>query len=435
MVALRLRSILADTRPLKRPEFRRLWTAYIITTIGAQLTVVSVPAQIWTITRDSAYVGLTGIFGLVPLIVFGLWGGAIADAFDKRSVLMVATLGLVATGFLFFLQAWLELDNVWLILGLFSVQQAFFGLNSPARVAILPDLVPPGELTAANALNTTVLTFGGIAGPLVGGSLIPVLGFDMLYLLDAVFLLATLYAVFTLHPMPPHAGTGESGVPQRAAGLRSILEGLRFTWLNKIILMSFVVDLIAMVFGMPRILVPEIANLDFGGPLAGDWRMALLYASMPAGAFLGGVFSGWVSTVVRQGRAVVLAIGAWGLAMVGFGASVTVADGRLWPWFALALLFFMLGGTADMVSAAFRQTMLLQAASPEVRGRIQGVFFVVVVGGPRLADIIHGVPAAVIGAGPTAAIGGALVVVGVVLATLLAPAFWRYRVAAGSVQG
>ncbi|MBO1031119.1 MFS transporter [Tessaracoccus sp. SD287] len=425
-----MRSILADTRPLRRPEFRRMWLAYIITTIGAQLTVVSVPAQIWTITQDSFYVGLTGIFGLVPLVIFGLWGGAIADAFDRRTVLIVATVGLIVVGFLFFLQSWLDLNNVWVILGLFSVQQAFFGLNSPARTAILPDLVTPGELPAANALNTTVLTFGGIAGPLIGGSMIPLLGFDLLYLLDAVFLLATLYAVVKLHSMPPVAvGVQVQGVtPRKQHGLRSILEGLRYAWLNKIILASFVLDLIAMVFGMPRILVPQIANVDFGGPLAGDWRMAVLYASMPAGAFLGGVFSGWVSRVTRQGRAIVVAIGVWGVAMVGFGVSVSLADGRVWPWFLGASLFFVLGGMADMVSAAFRQTMLLQAASAEVRGRIQGVFFVVVVGGPRLADILHGAPAGIIGAGPTSTIGGVLVVVGVLVAAALTPAFWRYTV-------
>ena len=373
----RLRAILADTRPLRHPDFRRLWVAYIITTIGAQLTVVSVPAQIWAITRDSGYVGLTGLFGLVPLVIFGLWGGAVADAFDRRAVLMVSTIGLIVLGFLFFLQAWLGWNNVWVILGLFAAQQAFFGLNSPARMAILPGLVGKDELPAANALNTTVMTFGGIAGPLLGGTLIPVLGFALLYLVDALFLLATLYAVLKLGPMRPVAGEGT----KRSVGLKSVAEGLKYTLANRIILMSFVVDLIAMVLGMPRILIPQIANVDFGGPVEGGWRLAVLFAAMPAGAFLGGVMSGWVSRVERQGRAVVLAIIGWGLAMAGFGAAVWLAGGQVWPWFWVAVVFFALGGTADMVSAAFRQTMLLQAASDEVRGRIQGVFIVVVVGG------------------------------------------------------
>ncbi|MCT1459263.1 MFS transporter [Aestuariimicrobium sp. p3-SID1156] len=420
----RLRSILADTRPLQHPDFRRLWFAYIITTIGAQLTVVSVPAQIWAITRDSGYVGLTGLFGLVPLVVFGLWGGAIADAFDRRLVLLVSTLGLIVLQFLFAAQAFFEWHNVWVILGLFAVQQAFFGLTSPARMAILPALVPRELLPAANALNTTVMTFGGIAGPLVGGMLIPVLGFALLYFVDGLFLLATLYAVMKLPPMPPMAS--DSGA-RRSVGMRSIAEGLRYTLANRIILMSFVVDLIAMIFGMPRILIPQMADVDFGGPIEGGWRLAVLFAAMPAGAFLGGVLSGWVSRVERQGRAVTVAIVVWGLTMVGMGFAVWQAQGRIWPWLWVAVLFFALGGAADMASASFRQTMLLTAATDEVRGRIQGVFLVVVVGGPRIADLIHGRPAASIGAGPTTMWGGALVVAGTILAVALVPAFWRYR--------
>jgi len=412
--------MLADTRPLRHPHFKRLWLAYIVTTIGAQITVVTVPAQIWAITADSAFVGLTGIFGLVPLVIFGLWGGAIADVLDRRVVLLISTSGLIITSSGFFLQAWLEWDNVWVILGLFALQQAFFGLNSPARTAILPSLVEPDELTGANALNTTVMTFGAVAGPLIGGSLIPVLGYDLLYLLDAILLLATLYAVIRL-PSLPASGS------EKKAGLRSIWTGLRFTIANRIILMSFVVDLIAMIFGSPRVLVPQMANLDFGGPSDGDWRLAVLFASMPAGAFLGGVFSGWISRVDRQGRAVTLAIIAWGLSMMGLGWAVHEAGGRVLPWFIIAVGFFALGGAADMASAALRQTMLLQAATDTVRGRIQGVFFVVVVGGPRVADIIHGPPASEIGAGPTTTVGGALVVVLTIIAVALAPAFWRYR--------
>ena len=424
-MAARLRSILADTRPLRHVHFKRLFLAFIITTIGAQLTVVSVPAQIWTLTQDSGYVGLTGVFGLVPLVIFGLWGGAIADAFDRRLVLLVATIGLVVLGFAFFLQSWLNVNNVWVILGLFAVQQGFFGVNSPARTAILPALVDPEELPAATALNTTVLTFGGIAGPLVGGMLIPVLGFDLLYLLDAIFLLATLYAVVKLPPLPP--APTEDGAAPRKAGLASIVEGLRYTLVNKIILMSFVIDLIAMIFGMPRILIPQIANRDFGGPLEGGWQLAVLFAAIPAGAFLGGVLSGWVSRVERHGRAVVLAVLVWGAAIVGFGLMVWLANGTIWPWFWLAVGFLMVGGTADLISSAFRQTMLLQVATDAVRGRIQGVFFVVVVGGPRVADVIHGAPAAAIGAGPTSALGGVAVLVGTLIAVAAAPAFWRYR--------
>ena len=172
-----LRSLVADTRPLRNEHFRRLWTANIITVIGAQLTVVAVPAQIYADTGSSAYVGLTGLFGLVPLVVFGLYGGALADVFDRRRILVVSTLGLIATSALFWLQAALGMRNVWLLLSLFAVQQAFFAINQPVRSAILPRLVEPELLPAANALNMTVAQAGAIAGPMVGGVLIPVVGF------------------------------------------------------------------------------------------------------------------------------------------------------------------------------------------------------------------------------------------------------------------
>ena len=189
---MQLRGLMADTRPLTNGHFRRLWFANIVTVIGAQLTVVAVPAQIYQITGSSAYVGLTGLFGLVPLVVFGLYGGALADVMDRRTLLLVTTTGLIATSAAFWLQAALDLDNVWLLLGLFSVQQAFFGVNQPTRSAILPKLVPLDQLPAANSLNMTVFMAGGIAGPLVGGALIPILGYSWLYLVDTITLLATL---------------------------------------------------------------------------------------------------------------------------------------------------------------------------------------------------------------------------------------------------
>lgn len=420
-----LRGALADTRPLADPHFRRLWRANIVTVIGAQLTVVAVPAQIYAMTGSSAYVGLTGVFGLVPLVVFGLWGGALADAFDRRVILIATTLGLIATAGLFCLQAALGNDNVWLLLSLFSVQQAFFAVNQPTRSAVLPRLLPDHLLPAANALNMTVMQAGGIAGPLVGGALIPVLGFTWLYLADTLFLFATLAAVWLL---PPLRVQGALVSP----GLRSVLEGLRYLGGHPVLLMSFVVDIIAMVFGMPRALFPELAHVAFGGPTNGGLAFALLFAAIPFGAVVGGVFSGWVSRVERQGLAVVAAILVWGLAMLGFGLACAVAGGRAGPMLGVAVLMLALGGAADMVSAAFRSSMVLTAANDEVRGRLQGVFLVVVVGGPRIADVAHGGTAALVGAAAAAAGGGLLVVVGTVVAALAVPAFVRYRVVTGS---
>lgn len=413
--------LLADTRPLQDRHFRRLWRANIVTVIGAQLTVVAVPAQIYAMTGSSAYVGLTGVFGLVPLVVFGLWGGALADVFDRRTLLVVTTVGLIGTSAVFFVLAFQGTDNVWLLLCTFAVQQAFFAVNQPTRSAILPKLLPPELLPAANALNMTVMQAGGIAGPLVGGALIPLVGFSWLYLIDTVTLFATLGAVVGLPPLPVEGALG-------SPGLKAVIDGFRYLRTQPVLMMSFVVDLIAMVFGMPRALFPEMADVDFGGPSEGGLAFALLFAAIPAGAVVGGVLSGWVSRVERQGLAVVVAILVWGLAMVGFGVSAMLAPSAPAVFLVVAVVMLAVGGAADMASAAFRMSMLQSAASDDVRGRLQGIFIVVVAGGPRVADVAHGATAAVTGAAVAAAGGGVLVVVGTVLAALAVPAFVRYRV-------
>ena len=420
---MQIRGLFADTAPLRNPHFRRLWSANIVTVIGAQLTVVAVPAQIYAITGSSAYVGLTGLFGLVPLVVFGLWGGALADVIDRRTILVFSTLGLIVTSACFWLQAAAGADDVWLLLGLFSLQQAFFAVNQPTRSAILPKLLPDNELPAANSLNMTVMMAGAIAGPLVGGALIPLVGFSWLYLVDALTLFATLQAVVRL---PRLAVEGASGTP----GLRAVVDGLSYLRGHPVLLMSFLVDLIAMVFGMPRALFPQIAHVDFGGPAEGGLAFALLFAAIPLGSVIGGVFSGWVSRVQRQGLAVVVAIGVWGLAITGFGLAVALADGARTVMIALAVLMLVIGGAADMASAAFRQSMLQASASDAMRGRLQGVFIVVVAGGPRIADVAHGGAAAVVGTAATAAGGGVLVVLLVVVAALAVPVFVRYRLGA-----
>ena len=266
-----LRGLFADTRPLANAPYRRLFTANIVTVIGAQLTVVAVPAQIYTITGSSAYVGLTGLFGLVPLVVFGLWGGALADVMDRRTILQVTTVGLILTSAAFWAQAALHADNVWLLLCLFAVQQAFFAVNQPTRSAVLPRLLPPDQLPAANALNMTVMQAGAIAGPLVGGALIPVLGFSVLYLVDTVTLFATLWAVIRLPRLRIEGSTGAT------PGLAAVLDGFGYLRGHPVLLMSFVVDLIAMVFGMPRALFPQIAHQSFGGP---DRRRPRLRAAL-----------------------------------------------------------------------------------------------------------------------------------------------------------
>jgi MFS family permease len=395
--------LLADTAPLKDLDFRRLWLANIVTVIGAQLTIVAVPAQIYLITGSSAYVGLTGVFGLVPLVVFGLWGGALADAMDRRMLLVCTTVGLIGCSALFWLQAAAGVENVWVILALFSVQQAFFAVNQPTRTAILPRLLPARELPAALSLSMTVTQAGAIAGPLVGGAMIPALGFPLLYLLDTIFLLPTLFAVIRLPSMKP------DGDAPRAAGLRSVIDGLRY-------------------LSREKILLAQMAHENFGGPAEGGWAFALLFVAISAGAVLGGVFSGWVSHVRRQGLAVIVCILIWGVAVAGAGVAVAFSGGSALPILPVVLVLLMIGGAADMASSAFRQSIMLAAANDEVRGRLQGVFLVVVAGGPRIADVAHGAAAASVGVAWATSMGGVGVVLATLVAAVLIPSFIRYRV-------
>ena len=417
-----LRGFLADTRPLRQPAFRRLWIANIVTVIGAQLTVVAVPAQIYALTNSSAWVGLTGLFGLVPLIVFGLWGGALADHFDRRTLLIITTAGLIGTSALFCVLALQQHTDVWLLLIVYAVQQACFAVNQPTRTAVLPALLPLDQLPSASSLNMTVMSAGAIAGPLIGGALIPIFGFPLLYLIDTVCLFATLWAVVNLPKLPPQ------GERRGTPGVRSVLDGLRYLLGHPILLTSFLVDGIAMIFGMPRALFPQIAHESFGGPVEGGLAFALLFAAMPAGAVLGGVLSGWVARVDRQGLAVVWSVIAWGAAITLTGLAVWFAPSAPMAMLAVAVAALAFGGAADMASAAFRQSMLLAAADDNVRGRLQGVFIVVVAGGPRIADVLHGWAAEGIGTAATTAGGGVLVIVGVVVAAIALPAFVRYRI-------
>ncbi|NIJ10347.1 MFS family permease [Saccharomonospora amisosensis] len=407
-----LASVVADRRPLRIPAFRRLWLSSIVTAIGSQLTAVAVPKQVFDLTGSSGYVGLTGVFGLVPLLVFGVWGGAIADTVDRRKLLLVSNGGIAGTAALLWAQAFAELGSVWLVLGLLGLNQAFFAINMPTRNAVVARLVPQHMLPSAAALTGTMTTFGAVFGPLAAGALLPVVGLPSLYLVDTAALLAVLWAVWRLPPLPPLSGQ------VRRAGLRDVLDGFAYLATQRVLLASFLVDIIAMVAGMPRALFPEMAERTFGDPPGGGLALGWLFAAIPIGAMLVGLMSGWASRVRRQGVAVVVAICVWGLAVAGFGLTSS-----LW----LAVVFLAIAGAADMVSAIYRMAILQTAATDEMRGRTQGVFTVVVAGGPRLADVTHGWAAASVGTAAAATGGGLLVVVLVVLAVLALPAFWYYR--------
>jgi MFS family permease len=410
-----VRGALADTRPLKTPAYRRLWTAGAVTVIGAQLSVVAVPAQIYELTNSSSYVGLTGIFGLVPLIVFGLWGGAIADVVDRRTLLLITGTGIALCSLALWVTAASGVGNVWVVLSLFAVQTAFLAINQPTRNAVLPRLLTEDEIPAANALNMTVFQAGAIVGPLLAGVLIPFIGLPTLYLVDAICLLATLWATWRLPSMPPEPGASGQ---RRRAGLREVAQGFRYAVMHKVLLVSFLMDVVAMGFGMPRVVFPEIAQDTFGDPPGGGIAYGLLFAAIPIGMVLAGIFSGRLSGVRRQGVVVTFAICVWGLGVGLFGLTSS-----LW----LAVLCLAVAGAGDLVSSVYRNSMLQVVATDEMRGRMQGLFIVVVAGGPRLADLWHGPAADWAGPGLAATVGGFAVIVVAIAVVLVFPVFWRYR--------
>lgn len=402
-------AILLDIRPLAVPAYRRLWAGQVTSGIGLQASVVAVGQQIWELTHSSLWVGMLGLAHLLPLVVFGLWGGAIADAMDRRKLLIVgssvawvSTLGILV-------QALLGVGSVWLLLANVAVGAAGFAVSSPTRGAIIPRVLPKELVTSANALNGMVMGTSTMVGPMVAGVLMSVAGgYSAVYALDAVLFTATLYAAFRLPPLPPQ---GEVARP----GARAIAEGLRYIFSSKILLMSFVVDLCAMILAFPRALFPELVDERFGGSLI---ALGWLNSAMAVGVVVGGLLSGWARTVKRQGLGLIVVIAVWGLAVAAAG----LVD-QLW----LVVLFMAIGGYADMISSVWRQTILQLYAPDEMRGRMQGVFMVVVAGGPRLGDVRAGASAAAFGL-TGAWVGGGLACVAAVVAVGLAvPAFRKYR--------
>jgi MFS family permease len=373
--------------------------------MGSQMTAVAVPYQIYQLTHSSGWVGIASFCGLLPLIVFGLWGGAVADTMDRRTLMMLTNTGVAVASLALWVQAALHVDSVALLIVLLMVQQGMFGMNSPVRQATIPRLVPPEELPAANALGGTIMSVGALIGPMLGGALIPITGLSALYLIDACGLVVVLWAVVRLPSLPPleHA-------PRRAR-VGQIVEGFRVGLANSLLAWSFGVDLIAMIFGLPRALFPQLADTTFAHQhLALGW----LYAAIPLGSLVGGLLSGSFSRLKRHGLMTIIAVGCWGLAIIGFGLSDNLA---------LAATFLALGGAADLMSMVFRQSILQSVVDDELKGRMQGVFIVVVAGGPRLADLVHGVAGAAMGTRAAITCGGVLVVLGMIVVSVFVPSY------------
>jgi MFS family permease len=418
--------LLADITPLREsPAFRRLYIGSALSAIGTQLTIVAVSLQIYSLTQSTLSVGLLSLFALVPLVVAGLYGGAVADAQDRRKVALYSGFALWGTTIAIAAQAWIGVDSVWLLYLLISVQSGAAGINQPTRSSIIPRLVRPQLLPAANALSMITYGLAFTVGPLLAGVLVSQVGYAWTYTVDVFTFTFALWALYRLPPLPPEGQT-------RRAGLATVLEGFRFLGTRPNIRMTFILDLIAMIFAQPRALLPAVGAVLIGG---GELTVGILLGSGAFGAVLAGLFSGPLGHVHRQGLAVIWSIVGWGASVSGFGIVVVLAsssdrpvpgDGELSGWVFAAAACLVLAGIADSVSSVFRNTILQSATPDAMRGRLQGVFIVVVAGGPRLGDLAAGGQAAWLGEGWTAVVGGLACAVLVLAVARRQPRFAQY---------
>lgn len=403
------RRVLADLSPLWRfPQFGLLWGGQLVSFAGSQLTVVAVPYQVYRLTRSSLDVGLVSLGQLFPLLLGSLLGGAVADSFDRRRLLMVTQLlmGVMSTGLA--LNSSRHHPALWPLFALTAVSAGLSGTDSPTRNAMISNLVDRSSYAAAFALTQILAQVGQVAGPAVAGILLARFGVSTVFWVDATTFLVSLAVVSRLRPPP-------SEVPPSRLRLSSLTEGLSFLRGRPALQANFLIDINAMVFGMPRALFPAIGIASFHG---GAGAVGLLYAAPGLGALVGSLLTGWIPAVARQGLAVEIAVVVWGSAVTGFG---------LCPWLPGALGLLALAGAADVVSAVFRNTILQLAIPDSLRGRLSAVHIAVVTGGPRLGDMEAGLVAAAAGTEVSVVSGGLACIVGVGLLAWLMPAFTSYR--------
>lgn len=403
------RGLLVDVTPLKQSvEYRWLYSGIALSWFGRQLTVVAVPYQVFELTDSTLAVGLLGAAQFVPLMATSLVGGAVADAVDRKRLLVLSqgALSLTAAGLLW--NSIADTPTLWPLYVLSGLNAAISAVDSPTRAAVLPTLVGRDLLPSALALNQTLGNVAKAVGPALGGVLIAAAGLPVTYGLEAVFFLTGAALMFKIRPLPPIGGG-------RRVGIASIKEGLRFLKERRLLQANFAIDLNAMVFGMPRALFPAIGTEILGG---GAGVVGLLYAAPGVGALLGAITSGWVGRVERQGRAVLIAVTAWGVSMAAFGLTSSVP---------LALAFLAFAGAADVVSAVFRNTILQLSVPDALRGRLSGVHIAVVSGGPRLGDLEAGLVASLTSVRFSVISGGLACIAGALAIGRWMPELGEYR--------
>ena len=380
--------LLVDTTPLRvSRDFRRLWIGQAVSFFGSTITMAALPYQVFHRTGSSLDVGLLGVVQLGPLLLSSIVGGAFADRIDKRRLLLGVTVIAFVCSAALSVNASLHRPHLWVMYALGAATSATFGVSASTLRSLLPLLVDDELRPAAFALQSTYGTFGMMVGPAVGGLLIGAVGIASAYVVDAGTYCVALAVFAAIAAAPPV-------VAARSAPFSSIVEGLRFLRGHSVIMSTFGIDLLAMVFGMPRALMPALAErLGGGATLYG-----LLLSSVAAGAFVASLVSGWTARVRRQGRAVLWAIAVWGTAIAAAG---------LVHQSILVIALFACAGGAVMISGVFRSAIAASLTPDELRGRVSGVELAVYAGGPVVGDVEAGVVGGLAGV-PFAIVSGGL---------------------------
>jgi MFS family permease len=401
--------VATDITPLRvSRDYRMLWSGNLVSTAGRQFTVVALPYQVYLLTRSNLAVGGIGLVQLVPLVALSLAGGAIADRMDRRRLLLITNVLLAGGSALLTVAALLHWDRLWLLYLLAGLIAGVAAVDQPTRSATIPRLVRPEHLASALSLN-----FGGfqvtlIAGPALAGVVLAHVGLGYAYLIDAVTFAAAIAAVLAISPQPPlHS--------RREPVLLAVRRGLEFAVRQRVLLGSFLCDIVAMVFGMRRALFPVLATSVYH---VGAGGLGLMYMALAVGGVVAALTGGWIGRTRRQGRIVVGAVAVWGLSVVGLGLA---------PSFAVAMLALAVGGAADAYSAVSRSTIMQTITPDELRGRLSAVYSMVVVGGPNLGDIEAGSVASAFSPAASIVSGGVLCVVGIGALVLATPQLLAYR--------
>jgi len=404
------RGLLIDLEPVKRDrDFRMIWLGQLVSGLGRQVTVVALPYELWQLTHSSLSIGLLALVQLVPILIFSLGGGAVADAVDRRRLLLVTQLLLAGSSLCLAILAIQPSPSVWAFYVVAFVAAGVGAVDSPARTSAIPRLVPRERVPAAIAANWLSGQTVSVVGPVAAGVLIAVSGVAAAFAFDVLTFLASLAALLVIAPIPPHPDASRPS-------LHSIAEGLRFARERRIVMATFAIDLDAMIFGMPSALFPQLALTVFNAGAAG---YGLLTAAPAVGALVGAAFSGWVGGVRRPGRGVVAAVAGWGAAIVAFGL--------LTASFPLALICLAFAGGADVISAVLRSSIVQLATPDPLRGRLSSIHSLVVTSGPRLGDAEAAGVAAVAGPQFSVVSGGVMCLLGLVVVVRLFPQLLAYE--------